>query len=117
MRELRRSLAALGRRREFRVIHFSIQADHAHFLVEADGRAALGRGMMAVGSRLARAAAESPRAQLVWATLFLTGFVGFAMWWIWYWMLLGRNATLRELKRPELQIAELRAAYPSSPRK
>jgi REP element-mobilizing transposase RayT len=55
-RELRRSLAALSDRcDDFRVVHFSLQADHAHFLVEARDRAALGRGMMALGSRLARA--------------------------------------------------------------
>ena len=52
--------------------------------------------------------ADSARAQLAWATLFVTGFVGFAMWWIWYWMFLNRNVALREIKRLELQIAELR---------
>ena len=52
--------------------------------------------------------AETTRAQIVWATVFTVGFVGFAMWWIWYWMMLNRNAALRELKRLELQIAELR---------
>jgi hypothetical protein len=36
--------------------------------------------------------------------------MGFAMWWIWYWMVLNRNAALREMKRVELQLAELRAA-------
>lgn len=54
--------------------------------------------------------AETTRAQLVWASLFIVGFVGFAMWWIWYWMVMNRNAALRELKRIELQIAELRAS-------
>jgi Zn-dependent protease with chaperone function len=53
-------------------------------------------------------AAETTRAQIAWATLFMAGFVGFAMWWIWYWMILNRNDALRELKRLELQIAELR---------
>ena len=37
-------------------------------------------------------AAESSRAQLASATIFTAGFVGFAMWWIWYWMVLNRNA-------------------------
>ena len=36
-------------------MHYSIQADHGHFLVEAAGREALGRGMKSLGSRLARA--------------------------------------------------------------
>jgi hypothetical protein len=55
-------------------------------------------------------AAESVRWQIVWATLVTIGFVGFAMWWIWYWMVLNRNAALRELKRIELQLAEQREA-------
>lgn len=53
--------------------------------------------------------ADSTQAQITWATLFLTGFMGFAMWWIWYWMALNRNAALRELKRLEHQVAQLRA--------
>ncbi|MGI9430761.1 MAG: DUF6768 family protein [Myxococcota bacterium] len=52
--------------------------------------------------------AETTRAQIAFASIFLTGFVGFAMWWLWYWMVLNRNAALREMKRIELQIAELR---------
>lgn len=52
---------------------------------------------------------DSVRAQIAWASTFSAGFVGFAMWWIWYWMLLNRNAALREIKRLELQVAELRA--------
>jgi hypothetical protein len=55
-------------------------------------------------------AAESTRWQIVCATLVTIGFVGFAMWWIWYWMVLNRNAALREMKRIELQLAELREA-------
>lgn len=42
-------------RGSFRVVHYSLQRDHAHLLVEADDAKALGRGMMSVGSRLARA--------------------------------------------------------------
>ena len=41
-------------RGEFRVCHYSIQRDHVHFVVEAAGKEALGRGMKAVGIRLAR---------------------------------------------------------------
>ena len=54
-------------------------------------------------------AAESTRWQIVCATLVTIGFVGFGIWWIWYWMVLNRNAALREMKRIELQLAELRA--------
>ena len=36
-------------------MHYSLQGNHAHLVVEARNRAALGRGMMAIGARLARA--------------------------------------------------------------
>jgi REP element-mobilizing transposase RayT len=39
----------------FRLVHYSLQGNHAHLIVEARDRSALGRGMMAIGSRLARA--------------------------------------------------------------
>jgi len=52
---------------------------------------------------------DSPRGQLACAALCIVGFVAFAMWWTWYWQVLNRNAALREIKRLELQIAELRA--------
>jgi hypothetical protein len=42
-------------RRDFRLVHYSRQGNHAHLIVEADDRAELGRGMMAIGARLARA--------------------------------------------------------------
>lgn len=54
MRAFRRSLAHATARASFRVVQFSLQKNHAHFLVESSDTAALGRGMMAVGSRLAR---------------------------------------------------------------
>lgn len=53
-------------------------------------------------------AVDSTRAQIASAACFTVGFTGFGMWWIWYWMFLNRNSTLREIKRMELQIAELR---------
>ncbi len=47
---------AKGCEREgFRLVHYSLQGNHAHLIVEAHDREALGRGMMAIGSRLARA--------------------------------------------------------------
>ena len=42
-------------RKEFRLVHYSIQDDHAHLLVEAEHRAALGRGMKSLASLFARA--------------------------------------------------------------
>jgi REP element-mobilizing transposase RayT len=40
---------------QFRVLHFSAQADHVHLLVEADAHAALVRGLQGLAIRLARA--------------------------------------------------------------
>ena len=37
------------------MIHYSLLGNHAHLIVEASGRQALGRGMKSVGARLARA--------------------------------------------------------------
>ena len=54
VREFRRSLAKACERGEFRVVHYSIQRDHLHLIVEAAGKQALGRGMKSIGSRLAR---------------------------------------------------------------
>jgi hypothetical protein len=48
-------LAKACERGEFRVVHYSIQKDHLHLIVEAAGRDALGNGMKSIGSRLARA--------------------------------------------------------------
>jgi REP element-mobilizing transposase RayT len=53
--ELERSLAMLRKRRDFRLVHYSLQGDHAHLIVEAKNPEALGRGMKALGARLARA--------------------------------------------------------------
>ena len=53
--EFRRTLANGSERGEFRVVEFSIQRDHAHLIVEAAGKGALGRGMKSVGARFARA--------------------------------------------------------------
>jgi hypothetical protein len=49
------TLRAGKERRGFRVVHFSIQPNHLHLIVEASGRGLLGRGMRGVGIRLARA--------------------------------------------------------------
>jgi REP element-mobilizing transposase RayT len=42
------------RRRTFRVIHFSIQPNHLHLIVEATSKTALARGMQGLASGLAR---------------------------------------------------------------
>jgi putative transposase len=39
----------------FRIVHFSVQTDHIHLLVEADDKRALSRGVAGVAVRLARA--------------------------------------------------------------
>jgi hypothetical protein len=43
-----------AQRSVFRIVHFSIQGDHMHFLIEVDGRDDLVRGMRGLGCRLAR---------------------------------------------------------------
>jgi REP-associated tyrosine transposase len=55
VREIERTFAIGRERRGFRLVHYSLQGNHAHLIVEAQDHAALGRGMMAIGSRLARA--------------------------------------------------------------
>jgi REP element-mobilizing transposase RayT len=55
VREVERSFRAACERGRFRVVHYAIQRDHVHLLVEAHGAAALARGMKAIGARLARA--------------------------------------------------------------
>jgi REP element-mobilizing transposase RayT len=39
----------------FRLVHYSLQGNHAHLIVEAQDRDAIGRGMKAIGARLALA--------------------------------------------------------------
>jgi hypothetical protein len=53
--EIERTFARGCVRPGFRLVHYSLQGNHAHLIVEASDRAALGRGMKAVGARLARA--------------------------------------------------------------
>jgi hypothetical protein len=42
-------------RPSFRLLHFSVQADHLHALVEADGPTAFVRGMQGLATRIAKA--------------------------------------------------------------
>ena len=55
VREVERTFAGGCERSDFRLVHYALQGNHAHLIVEARDRDALGRGMMAIGSRLARA--------------------------------------------------------------
>jgi REP-associated tyrosine transposase len=45
---------AAGRRRNFRIIHFSAQTDHVHLIVEAASRESLSRGVQGLAGRIAR---------------------------------------------------------------
>ncbi len=58
VRRLERSLAAGCDRGDFRVVHYSLLGNHAHFIVEASGREALGRGMKSLTRRLMLAVNE-----------------------------------------------------------
>ena len=54
VREFRKTLRGGARRPGFRVVHYSIQDDHAHFVVEAQGKVCLANGMKSLGARFAR---------------------------------------------------------------
>jgi REP element-mobilizing transposase RayT len=47
------SLGAAKKRLGVRVVHFSVQSNHVHILVEADGKPALSRAMKGIAIRLA----------------------------------------------------------------
>ena len=55
VREIERSFTKASERGDFRVVHYSIQRDHAHLIVEARGPEALARGMISIGARFSRA--------------------------------------------------------------
>ncbi len=55
VRELERSLAVACDCGRFRVVHYSIQADHVHLIVEASSSRDLATRMKSIGARLARA--------------------------------------------------------------
>ena len=54
VRAFRETLRRAAERPGFRVVHYSVQDDHAHFLVEADDRECLANGMKSLGARFAR---------------------------------------------------------------
>ncbi len=53
--EIERTFAAGCDRGDFRLVHYSLQGNHAHLIVEAHDRDAIGRGMKSIAARLARA--------------------------------------------------------------
>ena len=55
MKEIERSFASACERGDFRLVHYSLQSNHAHLIVEATGPEALGRGMRSIAARFARA--------------------------------------------------------------
>src|SRR5688500_11958597 len=52
--EIERALRAIKERDDFRVVHFSVQHDHVHLIVEASERKSFFDGMRALGIRIAR---------------------------------------------------------------
>jgi hypothetical protein len=48
------ALRGIRARRDFRAVHFSVQGNHLHLIVEADGPGAFAAGMKALVPRLAR---------------------------------------------------------------
>jgi hypothetical protein len=55
VREVEASFRVACERGHFRLLHYSIQRDHLHAIVEAEGAGALGRGMKSLAARFARA--------------------------------------------------------------
>ena len=55
VREIEAAFRAGRERAGFRLVHYSIQRNHAHLLVEADDREALARGMTSIATRFALA--------------------------------------------------------------
>jgi len=55
VREFERSLRRASERGDFRVVHYSLQSNHVHLLVEAAHPVALACGMKSIAARLARA--------------------------------------------------------------
>jgi len=54
VRAFRELLRRAAVRPGFRVVHYSVQDNHAHFLVEADDKPSLANGMKSLGARFAR---------------------------------------------------------------
>jgi putative transposase len=62
-----RSALSAASKDDFRLVHFSVQRDHVHLIIEADGRTALGAGMKGLAIRTALAVnREVERKGAVW---------------------------------------------------
>jgi REP element-mobilizing transposase RayT len=55
LRALKRAFYSANRRGGLQVVHFSLQGNHIHFLVEAEGALELARGMQGLNVRMAKA--------------------------------------------------------------
>lgn len=51
--------------------------------------------------------AESSRAMIAWSTAFITGALTIVLLKIWFWLEINKNGLTREIKRLELQLAQL----------
>ncbi len=51
---VRAALAGMLGRRDFRVVHYSVQGNHLHFILEADGNRELSEGIQGLSVRLAK---------------------------------------------------------------
>src|SRR6185436_3316942 len=68
-----RSALASASTARFRVLHYSVQADHLHLLVEADGPTEFERGVRGLAIRVAKAVNRAlGRAGRVWADRYYT---------------------------------------------
>ena len=54
LEQLRASFGEACDRPDFRLVHYSVQSNHFHLIVEAKDQQALGRGMKSIGARIAR---------------------------------------------------------------
>lgn len=63
--------------------------------------------VLAIWSAFSFFDATEVREQIMYATLFLWGVGVTGMFKIWFWMVMNRNSMIREVKRLELQVAEL----------
>jgi putative transposase len=53
-RQLRYSFARVREREGFRIVHFSVQGNHIHAIIEADSTDALSRAMQSMATRIAK---------------------------------------------------------------
>lgn len=69
--------------------------------------------VLAVLAAMQFSRAEGTREMILWSTAFITCILVVTMTKIWYWMELTKNAVMREVKRVELQLAQLASRTPA----